>query len=77
MSPNAAKSCAYFQGIVDVCEMEDGELVFLHVQHGELIVAETITIKGVVYRPPSHEKLPPFLVPRLSEVLRHYERDVV
>jgi hypothetical protein len=74
MSANSEKPCAYFPGLVDVCEGEDGQLVFLCVKDGVVSVKETITIDGVLCCPPPREKLP-FTLPRLSEVLRHYEQD--
>ena len=66
------KPCAYFPGIVDVCEDESGQLVFLHLVNGVLTVSESVTINGVVQIPPPRDKLP-FTVPRLAEVLRYYE----
>ena len=74
MGVNNEKPCAYFPGIVDVCESEDGQLVFLCIKDGVVSVQETVTIDGILHEPPPREKLP-FTLPRLSKVLRHHDQD--
>jgi len=76
MSLITEKPSAYFPGMVDVCEGEDGAPVFLCVKEGAISVEETVTIEGVAYGPPPRDKLP-FTIPRLAEVLRHSEQEDV
>ena len=74
MGDNSEKPCAYFPGIVDVCEDDDGQLVFLCVKNGAVSVQETVALHGCEHSPPPREKLP-FTLPRLSEVLRYIDQD--
>ncbi|SKA13297.1 hypothetical protein SAMN02745119_02780 [Trichlorobacter thiogenes] len=71
---NTEFPCAYLEGMIDVCEGEDGQLVFLLLRDGQLVVEESIKVNGVVLVPPPPSKLP-FTIPRLVEVLKYYEQD--
>lgn len=70
---NTEYPCAYLDGMVEVCEGEDGQLVFLILHEGQLLVEEKIKVNGSVLVPPPRNKLP-FTVPRLAEVIKYYEQ---
>ena len=61
---------AYFPGLVDICEGEEGQLLFLCLQGDQLSAVDDQDGQ----EPPEREHLP-FSVPRLSEVQKWYGRE--
>jgi len=61
-------------GLIDIAE-EGGENLFLMKnEEGEIVAEEFLTIEDETYAPPSRDQLP-YLLPRASEVLRHFKED--
>jgi len=64
---------AVFNGLVDIVD-RDGELAFLVIEDGRISITDHVVINDVRYVPPPSDQLP-WLVPRASEVTRHFESD--
>lgn len=66
---------ATFPGLVDICESDTGQLLYLVYQDGEFIWVDSVEIaSGVTATPPEREHFP-FLLPRAKEVIRYLEED--
>ena len=62
---------AYFPGLVDVCQGDDGQLLYAVIKDGELIMVPDYTIGNETFVIPEQKHFQ-FLLPRASEVLRYY-----
>lgn len=71
---NDVRLSASFPGLVDVCEAEDGQLLYLVAKDGEFIFEETVTINGREYMPPDRDDFP-FTLPRAEMVREYINRD--
>jgi len=65
---------AYFPGLIDVCEGEDGQLLYLVTKDGEFILQETATTANGEVMPPEAEHFT-FTLPRAEKVLAYIDRD--
>jgi hypothetical protein len=71
---NDAALSAYFPGLVDVCQGEDGQLVYALLQDGELILATEYLTETETFTIPEKKHFQ-FTLPRAGEVLRYYDLD--
>ncbi len=75
MSANTQdKLSAYFPGLVDVCQDQDGQPVYLVSKDNRLSLAETMSLETGEVAPPPLENLP-FTLPRASKVLKYAGRE--
>lgn len=76
MNPTSSqKHLAIFPGLIDVCETDEGQMIYLLDRDGEYVLADSIeTATGATAAPPDREQLP-FMLPRASEVLKHLDQD--
>ena len=65
---------AGFPGLVDVCETEDGQLLYLVAKDGEFILQESVIINGREFMPPDREDFP-FTLPRAEKIMEYINRD--
>lgn len=65
---------AVFENLVDIVDHE-GEMVYLVKEGGNLTIKNSVEINGGIYYPPPREKLPFSCIPRVGEVIKHYESD--
>lgn len=74
-SSDKQKLLAIFPGLVDVCETDEGQLVYLVHQDGAFALVDSIeTQTGATAIPPEREHFP-FLLPRASEVVKYLDQD--
>jgi len=71
---NEGSLSAYFPGLVDVCVNEDGELVYLIVENGELVITKEYNTETESFSIPERKHFP-FELPRVTEVLRHFHQE--
>jgi hypothetical protein len=69
---NDAALSAYFPGLVDVCQGEDGQLVYALLQDGELLLATEYLTETETFTIPEKKHFQ-FTLPRAGEVLRYYD----
>lgn len=74
MTAKSDRLSAYFPGLVDVCEGDDGNLVFLTMQDGAFHLEESFQVGASEVTPPDREHLP-FTLPRASAVLELAGKD--
>lgn len=65
---------ANFNGLVDVCETEEGTLLYLVAKNGAFTLQETVLINGRECMPPDRDDFP-FTLPRAEMVMEHINRD--
>lgn len=70
---NDSSLSAYFPGLVDVCVNDDGQLVYVILKDGELVITEEHTTETEIFSLPEKKHFP-FAVPRAAEVLRHFNQ---
>ena len=70
---NDSSLSAYFPGLVDVCINDDGQLVYVVLKDGELVITEEHTTETEIFSLPEKKHFP-FAVPRAAEVLRHFNQ---
>lgn len=68
------KLSAYFPGLVDVCEGEDGQLLYLTVMDGDLVFEESLSNHFGDLTPPGKQYLP-FTLPRSAKVTEYFTQD--
>ena len=68
------KLSAYFTGLIDVCEGEEGESLFLTQRSGERFLQETAVTESCEVVPPQKHHFP-YIIPRASKVLSYAERE--
>lgn len=71
---NASSLSAYFPGLVDVCINDDGQLVYLIVKDGELILTPEHSTETESFSIPEKKHFQ-FILPRAAEVLRYYAQE--
>jgi len=65
---------AWFPGLVDLVLDEDGEVAYLMIENGNLVLKkEFSTSKGTLVPPPKDKII--WLLPRYTEVVRHFNSD--
>ncbi len=74
MSKKDEKLSAYFPGLVDVCEGEDGQLLFVTNNEASPVVQETAVVNACEVFPPDREQFP-YTPARAGKVLKHFGRD--
>lgn len=69
------KLLAVFPSLVDVCETDEGNMVYLVCQDEEFALVDSIeTDTGATAYPPDREHFP-FLLPRAAEVMKYLQQD--
>jgi hypothetical protein len=71
---NDAALSAYFPGLVDVCQGEDGQLVYALLQDGELILTSEYLTETETFTLPEKKHFP-FTLPRTAQVQRYFVQD--
>lgn len=71
---NDIKLAACFPGLIDVCEAEDGQLLYLVCQNGEYLLLESALVNGSEVMPPEKEHFP-FLLPQAETVMEYINCD--
>ena len=75
MSANSEeKLSAYFPGLVDVCEGEEGQFLYMTINDGLPLFEESARTDSGTVIPPESEHLP-FTIPRAAKVLEHFGLD--
>lgn len=69
-----AKLSACFPGLIDVCEAQDGQLLYLVVKDGLLSLQENAIINGCEVIPPDRDDLP-FTLPQAERVMEYINQD--
>jgi hypothetical protein len=70
------KLAACFPGLIDVCEAEDGQLLYLVCQNEEFLLLESAMVNGSEVMPPEKEHFP-FLLPQAETVMEYINLDDV
>ncbi len=73
--PRDVKYTAVFPELIDICEDENGSLVFLTKENGQLNERKSWEMDGETYYPPPRESLPMKNIPKLREVKRYFAED--
>ena len=68
------KLAACFPGLIDVCEAEDGQLLYLVYQNNEFLLLESALVNGSEVMPPDKEHFP-FLLPQAETVMEYINSD--
>ncbi|RII27755.1 MAG: hypothetical protein CXR31_05880 [Geobacter sp.] len=68
------KLSAYFHGLIDVCEREDGHLVYLTIEDDLPMFEETTCRSSMEYVPPDKHHFP-FTLPRMDKVTEYFDDD--
>jgi len=68
------KLAACFPDLIDVCEAEDGQLLYLVCQNGEFVLLESAMVNGSEVMPPEKEHFP-FLLPKAETVMEYVNAD--
>jgi hypothetical protein len=71
---NDSSLSAYFSGLVDICINDDGQLVYVILKDGELILAPEYITETESFSIPEKKHFP-FTLPRASEVLRYFAQE--
>ena len=71
---NASSLSAYFPGLVDVCSNDDGQLVYVILKDGELILTPEHNTETESSSIPEKKHFQ-FTIPRAAEVLRYFAQD--
>lgn len=71
---NTSSLSAYFPGLVDVCINDDGQLVYLIIKDGELILTPEHSTETESLSIPDKKHFQ-FSLPRAAEVMRYYSQD--
>ena len=75
MSANSEeKLSAYFPGLVDVCEGDEGQFLYMTIKEGLPVFEESARIESGTVIPPEVEHLP-FTIPRAGKVLEYFGKD--
>jgi hypothetical protein len=69
-----ARLSACFPGLIDICEAQDGQLLYLVAKDGQLSFQETAIINGCEVIPPDREDLP-FTLPQAEMVMEYINQD--
>ena len=68
------KLSARFPGLIDVCQAEDGQLLYLVCQNGEYLLMESAMVNSSEVMPPDKEHFP-FILPQAETVMEYLKRD--
>ena len=68
------KLAACFPDLIDVCEAEDGQLLYLVCQNDEFLLLESTMVNGSEVMPPDKEHFP-FELPKAETVMEYISRD--
>jgi hypothetical protein len=71
---NDVNLSATFNGLVDVCETEDGQLLYLVAKDGDFILQETVIINGREFNPPNKDDFP-FSLPHAQIIMEYITRE--
>ncbi len=71
---NDATLSAYFPGLVDICQGEEGQLLYAIMRDGELTFVPEHDTETETYSIPEQKHFQ-FLLPRSSEVARYFSQD--
>lgn len=71
---NETSLSAYFPGLVDVCQGEDGQLLYCTVQDGQLVFADQYITETETFTIPEQKHFT-FLQPRAAEVQKYYDQE--
>lgn len=71
---NETSLSAYFPGLVDVCQGEDGQLLYCTVQDGQLVFTDQYSTETETFTIPEQKHFT-FLQPRATEVERYYNQE--
>lgn len=71
---NASSLSAYFPGLVDVCSNDDGQLVYVIIKDGELILTPEHSTETESFSIPEKKHFQ-FTLPRAAEVLRYFAQE--
>lgn len=71
---NASSLSAYFPGLVDVCSNDDGQLVYVILKDGELILTPEHNTETESFSIPEKKHFQ-FTLPRAAEVLRYFAQE--
>jgi hypothetical protein len=69
-----AKLSACFPGLIDICEAEDGQLLYLISKDGQLSFQESAIVNGCELIPPDRDDLP-FTLPQAKMVMEYINQD--
>lgn len=70
---NDATLSAYFPGLIDICQDDDGQLVYAILKDGELVFSSEYSTENETFSIPEKKHFR-FLLPRAAEVLRHFSQ---
>ncbi|MDD2366079.1 MAG: hypothetical protein PHN84_07940 [Desulfuromonadaceae bacterium] len=65
---------AYFPGLVDICQNEEGQLVYAIIKDGELIFSQEYKTDTDSFSIPERKHFQ-FTIPRAAEVMRYFKQD--
>ncbi|MGP8154573.1 MAG: hypothetical protein ACLQBQ_10645 [Smithella sp.] len=71
---NESSLSAYFPGLVDICINDDGQLVYVILKDGELVLSQECIIETETFSIPEKKHFP-FTLPRTAEVLRNFAEE--
>jgi len=71
---NESSLSAYFPGLVDICINDDGQLVYMILKDGELILAPEYIKETESFSIPEKKHFQ-FTIPRATEVLRYFNQE--
>lgn len=71
---NESSLSAYFTGLVDVCTNDDGQLVYMILKDGELILTPEHSTETVNFSIPEKKHFQ-FTLPRAAEVMRYFAQE--
>jgi hypothetical protein len=71
---NASSLSAYFPGLVDVCVNDDGQLVYVIIKDGELILTPEHSTETESFSIPEKKHFQ-FSIPRAAEALRYFAQE--
>jgi hypothetical protein len=71
---NDAALSAYFPGLVDICQNDDGQLVYAIIKDNELVFSPEFATDTEMFSIPERKHFQ-FTIPRAAEVMRYFGRD--
>lgn len=71
---NETSLSAYFPGLVDICQSEDGQLLYCTVQDGQLVFTDQYSTETETFTIPEQKHFT-FLQPRAAEVQKYFDQE--
>jgi hypothetical protein len=71
---NESSLSAYFPGLVDICSNDDGQLVYVILKNGELVLTQEYSTEIESFSIPEKKHFQ-FTLPRAAEVLRYFDQE--